>query len=124
MPYETLILLFVSAPAVTARMRHALFYSGQCWCDNGTADYEQNGPAVCDFECAGSTDGELCGGYDAMSIRQHDVSVIPYYLGCFSNMPSNGIFLLVDSSDDMTAEVSGQRASRFRCSFWGRGLSC
>ncbi|CAN0453007.1 unnamed protein product, partial [Ectocarpus fasciculatus] len=27
-------------------------YGTECWCDDGTAEYDQNGQAVCDMECA------------------------------------------------------------------------
>ena len=85
-------------------------FETQCWCDDGTAEYDQNGQAVCDMECAGSTDGEFCGGFDAMSIRQHEV--VPYYnedyIGCFSDPADSRMFDLVASSDDMTAEVRKQ----------------
>ncbi|CAM9620839.1 unnamed protein product, partial [Ectocarpus sp. 6 AP-2014] len=80
-------------------------YGTECWCDEGTADYAQNGPGVCYFECAGSTDNEFCGGFDAMSIRQHEVDINPDYLGCFSDPADSRIFELVASSDDMTVEV-------------------
>lgn len=80
----------------------------QCWCDQGVADYEQNGPGICDYSCAGSNDGEFCGGFDAMSIRWHDVDGNLDYLGCYFDPADNRIFELVATSDDMTSDVSEQ----------------
>ncbi|CAN0510372.1 unnamed protein product, partial [Ectocarpus sp. 8 AP-2014] len=67
--------------------------------------------AVCDYECAGSADGEFCGGFDAMSIRQHDVDT--NHDNCFSDPADSRIFELVTSSDDMTAEVCSEHCSAY-----------
>ncbi|CAN0576488.1 unnamed protein product, partial [Ectocarpus sp. 12 AP-2014] len=96
----------------------------QCWCDDGTSDYDQNGPAVCDYECAGSTDGEFCGGFDAISIRAHDTIVIgnnSSYVGCFSDPADNRIFALGASSDDMTAEICRDLCAEYE--FYGTQYS-
>lgn len=40
----------------------------QCWCGNGSTDYDTQGDShKCTYECAGDA-GQQCGGYDAMSV--------------------------------------------------------
>ncbi|CAM9766583.1 unnamed protein product [Scytosiphon promiscuus] len=42
-------------------------FGGQCWCGDN-ANYDANGPGICDMACAGASDGEMCGGLDAVSV--------------------------------------------------------
>ncbi|CAM9363879.1 unnamed protein product [Ectocarpus fasciculatus] len=77
------------------------------------------------MECAGSTDGEFCGGFDAMSIRSHividDGNNSTYYLGCFHDQANDRIFEVGASSDGMTAEICRDLCAEYE--FYGTQYS-
>lgn len=91
---------------------HPFVQSKQCWCDDGTADYEQNGPDVCDYACAGSSDGEFCGGFDAMSIRRHEVENSFSYIGCYYD--STGYITYPVEPIDGTTPQASEKATLVR----------
>ncbi|CAM9135257.1 unnamed protein product, partial [Hapterophycus canaliculatus] len=44
-------------------------YGVECWCGDAFTDYDANGEAICDYECAGDT-SETCGGFEAISVYE------------------------------------------------------
>ncbi|CAM9165509.1 unnamed protein product [Scytosiphon promiscuus] len=44
-------------------------YGVECWCGDASTDFEANGGAVCDYDCAGDA-SEACGGFEAISVYE------------------------------------------------------
>lgn len=85
----------------------------QCWCGDDNTDYDANGPATCDFDCAGNSD-EICGGRNAMSVYSSGSGPAPApvpdtsgptYIGCFADTKDDRIMTDKMSSSSMTSEV-------------------
>lgn len=62
----------------------------QCWC-GANPDLTANGDEVdvgeCDFDCAGTSTGEKCGGYNRISVYMNAVGIDSdlTYIGCYED---------------------------------------
>lgn len=71
------------------------------------------------MSCSGGS-SEVCGGSYSMSVFKNfdvDTAVESYHLGCFSDPADNRVFVQNESSDAMTAEVSGRAIEAWMTNF-------
>lgn len=96
----------------------AAFVLIQCFCGDGSTDYDKYGEADCDMPCAGD-ENEVCGDRSVMSVYRYGIaSPTPSpgstYLGCYADVKSDRIMSEEDSGSNMTPEV---RARCHTCRF-------
>ncbi|CAN0452164.1 unnamed protein product [Pylaiella littoralis] len=79
-------------------------YSSQCFCTDDLGTTTES--SACTMECA-NTEGEACGGFDAMSVYEIDSDPVPYVaIGCRTDRGDDRIMgTAVTSLSVMTAEV-------------------
>lgn len=87
----------------------AAFLFIQCFCGDGSTDYDQYGEADCGMPCAGD-ENEVCGDRSVMSVYRYGFeSPTPTpgstYLGCYADVKSDRIMSKEASESNMTAEV-------------------